>query len=272
MFDWPLCCCLKFGSHDDWRHTVQQSTERRSHETTSESLTRHWRSEARNRNTRQENSSIWRAGRSGSHHQPSGQWNVCDFVQVYVTILLESSHPVSHDRRLLHCIKTNTCWRQSEKHYNNLRRTQGFCQLIWKITDFREKVADAKAGKKRILYSSAFETHPYGYKMAVSLVPNGDGQGQWSATIPLKTMFTTCWYTIMYERISDTPLSHILLQERANTCPYSLPWWKANGMASCHGRLSTLSHSPFWINQRRTWFMTSQRRSLPVLMRTLRHF
>ncbi|XP_019622390.1 PREDICTED: TNF receptor-associated factor 6-like [Branchiostoma belcheri] len=52
------------------------------------------------------------------------------------------------------------------------------CQLLWKITSYNEKFADAKAGRRVSLYSPMFLTSRYGYKMAISICPNGDGQGK----------------------------------------------------------------------------------------------
>ncbi|XP_035691405.1 TNF receptor-associated factor 6-like [Branchiostoma floridae] len=52
------------------------------------------------------------------------------------------------------------------------------CQLLWKITSYNEKLADAKAGRRVSLYSPMFLSSKYGYKMAISICPNGDGQGK----------------------------------------------------------------------------------------------
>uniref|UniRef100_A0A8D2JKQ2 MATH domain-containing protein n=1 Tax=Varanus komodoensis TaxID=61221 RepID=A0A8D2JKQ2_VARKO len=37
---------------------------------------------------------------------------------------------------------------------------------------------DAKAGKRRSIYSPAFATHPFGYHLCVRLYPDGDGIGK----------------------------------------------------------------------------------------------
>ncbi|XP_066264436.1 TNF receptor-associated factor 4-like [Branchiostoma lanceolatum] len=52
------------------------------------------------------------------------------------------------------------------------------CQLLWKITSYNEKLADARAGRRVSLYSPMFLSSRYGYKMAISICPNGDGQGK----------------------------------------------------------------------------------------------
>ena len=55
----------------------------------------------------------------------------------------------------------------------------GRSQMIWKIPQFREKYKEARKGTdgKTALYSPEFQTHANGYKMAMSLCPNGDGKG-----------------------------------------------------------------------------------------------
>ncbi|XP_014664945.1 PREDICTED: TNF receptor-associated factor 4-like [Priapulus caudatus] len=49
-------------------------------------------------------------------------------------------------------------------------------QLLWKIDKYGEKLHDAKSGKKTTIYSPPFMTSRYGYKMAMSACPNGDGR------------------------------------------------------------------------------------------------
>nr|XP_028575721.1 LOW QUALITY PROTEIN: TNF receptor-associated factor 2-like [Podarcis muralis] len=50
--------------------------------------------------------------------------------------------------------------------------------LVWKVENFSKLQKDAKAGKKRSIYSPAFATHPFGYHLCVRLYPDGDGIGQ----------------------------------------------------------------------------------------------
>lgn len=51
------------------------------------------------------------------------------------------------------------------------------CQMLWKIDSWAQRVVDATSGKKTILRSPPFFTGKYGYKLALTLLPNGDGMG-----------------------------------------------------------------------------------------------
>ncbi|XP_065181189.1 TNF receptor-associated factor 5-like [Sycon ciliatum] len=66
-----------------------------------------------------------------------------------------------HDLRLLELEKTS---------YNG--------SLIWKVEGFEKLLQDAKADKKRALYSPPFYTGRHGYKLCIRLYPNGDGPGR----------------------------------------------------------------------------------------------
>ena len=59
-----------------------------------------------------------------------------------------------------------------------LKKMCGESQFVWKIDGFRRKYNEAAAGVTSALYSPPFETHKYGYKMALSFCPYGDGRGQ----------------------------------------------------------------------------------------------
>ncbi|XP_066568851.1 TNF receptor-associated factor 1 [Amia ocellicauda] len=52
--------------------------------------------------------------------------------------------------------------------------------FIWKISDLAKKMQDAAAGRGNNLYSSAFYTGKYGYKVCMRLYLNGDGAGKGS--------------------------------------------------------------------------------------------
>lgn len=84
----------------------------------------------------------------------------------------------------------------SKPNYNRLERLQDtlnsleksvdkygkFCgeyQLIWKVKEFSRCYNDARKGEKNmILFSPAFDSHRSGYKLQLSLCPNGDGKGK----------------------------------------------------------------------------------------------
>ncbi|XP_042334862.1 TNF receptor-associated factor 2 isoform X2 [Sceloporus undulatus] len=50
--------------------------------------------------------------------------------------------------------------------------------FIWKITDFARKRQDAIAGRSPAIFSPAFYTSKYGYKMCLRIYLNGDGTGR----------------------------------------------------------------------------------------------
>ncbi|CAF2372038.1 unnamed protein product [Rotaria sp. Silwood2] len=50
--------------------------------------------------------------------------------------------------------------------------------LVWKITNFREKMIDAQAERQTSIYSPPFYSSPNGYKMRARLYLNGDGNAR----------------------------------------------------------------------------------------------
>ena len=50
--------------------------------------------------------------------------------------------------------------------------------LVWKITDFSQKKAEAMRGQSISIYSPSFYTGRRGYKMCARVYPNGDGMGK----------------------------------------------------------------------------------------------
>lgn len=50
--------------------------------------------------------------------------------------------------------------------------------FVWKISDFSKKRQDAVAGRAPAMFSSAFYTSKYGYKMCLRIYLNGDGTGR----------------------------------------------------------------------------------------------
>uniref|UniRef100_W8C3V3 MATH domain-containing protein n=1 Tax=Ornithorhynchus anatinus TaxID=9258 RepID=W8C3V3_ORNAN len=50
--------------------------------------------------------------------------------------------------------------------------------FIWKITDFARKRQEALAGRSPAIFSPAFYTSKYGYKMCLRIYLNGDGTGR----------------------------------------------------------------------------------------------
>uniref|UniRef100_A0A673LFU5 TNF receptor-associated factor n=1 Tax=Sinocyclocheilus rhinocerous TaxID=307959 RepID=A0A673LFU5_9TELE len=50
--------------------------------------------------------------------------------------------------------------------------------FVWKISDFSKKRQDAVAGRAPAMFSAAFYTSKYGYKMCLRIYLNGDGTGR----------------------------------------------------------------------------------------------
>uniref|UniRef100_A0A7N6BDY2 TNF receptor-associated factor n=1 Tax=Anabas testudineus TaxID=64144 RepID=A0A7N6BDY2_ANATE len=50
--------------------------------------------------------------------------------------------------------------------------------FVWKISDFTKKRQDAMAGRAPAMFSPAFYTSKYGYKMCLRIYLNGDGTGR----------------------------------------------------------------------------------------------
>ncbi|XP_067087407.1 TNF receptor-associated factor 2-like [Osmerus mordax] len=50
--------------------------------------------------------------------------------------------------------------------------------FVWKISDFTKKKQDAVAGRAPAMFSPAFYTSKYGYKMCLRIYLNGDGTGR----------------------------------------------------------------------------------------------
>ncbi|XP_076364198.1 TNF receptor-associated factor 4-like isoform X3 [Tachypleus tridentatus] len=50
--------------------------------------------------------------------------------------------------------------------------------LVWRITDYSQKLAEAKTKESYELSSSPFYTSQYGYKLMATLFPNGNGAGE----------------------------------------------------------------------------------------------
>ena len=50
--------------------------------------------------------------------------------------------------------------------------------LVWKISDFSRRLADARSGQTPEFYSQPFYTSRFGYKMCACVYLNGDGVGR----------------------------------------------------------------------------------------------
>ena len=50
--------------------------------------------------------------------------------------------------------------------------------IVWKITDFHQRIEDARTGKYNSIFSLPFFSGRYGYKMCLRMFPLGDGSGK----------------------------------------------------------------------------------------------
>jgi hypothetical protein len=67
------------------------------------------------------------------------------------------------------------------KAENEITRLGKFCgeyQLLWKIRDYRRVYEEATNETRITIQSPIFDTHRNGYKMQLSMCPNGDGKGR----------------------------------------------------------------------------------------------
>ena len=76
----------------------------------------------------------------------------------------------------------------------NLSTVWNSCEY-WKIDDFQRRFEDAATGARPILYSPAILTHPCGYKIAVSLCPNGDGKGKKTSGYHIYNAYKVIFFT-----------------------------------------------------------------------------
>ncbi|XP_070582258.1 TNF receptor-associated factor 2-like isoform X2 [Ptychodera flava] len=63
--------------------------------------------------------------------------------------------------------------------------------LLWKITDFSRKFAEAQSGKTLSIYSPCFYTSRHGYKMCARIYLNGDGMGKGIVLMKFQTKQTS---------------------------------------------------------------------------------
>lgn len=52
------------------------------------------------------------------------------------------------------------------------------CQFLWKIDNWSQRAVEASSGRKTLIKSPPFYSGRYGYKMGLTLMPNGDGAGK----------------------------------------------------------------------------------------------
>lgn len=67
-----------------------------------------------------------------------------------------------------------------ENRLNTMEIQSNDGEHLWKITNFKEKLIEAKAGRLLYIDSSSFYLSEYGYKMSTRLYLNGDGNGKGS--------------------------------------------------------------------------------------------
>ncbi|CAF1299236.1 unnamed protein product, partial [Rotaria sordida] len=65
-----------------------------------------------------------------------------------------------------------------QEKINDLQYVSYDGSLVWKITNFREKMIDAQSERQTSIYSPPFYSSPNGYKMRARLYFNGDGNAR----------------------------------------------------------------------------------------------
>ncbi|CAF1636685.1 unnamed protein product, partial [Rotaria sordida] len=65
-----------------------------------------------------------------------------------------------------------------QEKINDLQYVSYDGSLVWKITNFREKMIDAQSERQTSIYSPPFYSSPNGYKMRARLYLNGDGNAR----------------------------------------------------------------------------------------------
>lgn len=65
-----------------------------------------------------------------------------------------------------------------EKDLKNVSAASFDGEIIWKITDYKQRKSNAIRGRQMSIYSSPFYTSKYGYKMCLRVYLNGDGLGK----------------------------------------------------------------------------------------------
>ncbi|VEL25468.1 unnamed protein product [Protopolystoma xenopodis] len=84
----------------------------------------------------------------------------------------------------------------------NMEKLYG-ASFIWHIEEFSKKLNEAKSGKKTTFFSAPFYTHRYGYRLVLSLCPNGDG----SAKGQFVSLYV-CFCRGEYDALLTWPFSH----------------------------------------------------------------
>ena len=67
--------------------------------------------------------------------------------------------------------------KNAQETIRKLEKKMDTRKIVWKINKFSKMMGDAKSGIKKKIDSAPFYTEEYGYKLKVSVYPNGDGPG-----------------------------------------------------------------------------------------------
>ena len=65
-----------------------------------------------------------------------------------------------------------------EERLQAIEKTSFNGTLVWKITNVKDKIMEAKSGRQTSFYSAPFYSHHNGYKMCARVYLNGDGMGR----------------------------------------------------------------------------------------------
>lgn len=102
--------------------------------------------------------------------------------------------------------------------------------FVWKIAEFSEILRQAKHGRNNKMDSEPFYTGPYGYKLKLSVNPNGDGsgknthlsafvivvKGEYDAVLPWP-FHQKVSFTLIDQQDSTDERENIVMHFRANT-------------------------------------------------------
>ena len=91
----------------------------------------------------------------------------------------------------------------------DLETTKNTYQFIWKIDNFNDHFTAAKSGEKLAIFCPEIESHNYGYKIGVSLCPNGDGTGKY---LVRSIISLVCWiHSVFIDTEVKTKINIIII-------------------------------------------------------------
>ncbi|XP_067939728.1 TNF receptor-associated factor 3-like [Watersipora subatra] len=118
-------------------------------------------------------------------------------------------------------------------------------ELIWKISNYKQKKSDAVGGRQMSIYSYPFYTSRYGYKMCAKAYLNGDGNGKGKClslffvlmrgefdellTFPFKQRVTFTLLSPRNQRLNK----HVIFLPGSDSAPFKKPLTDMNIASGC---------------------------------------